>query len=45
MVAHSGFITVARKVDAEWGPSTPGGTREDADENKLESMDVGDQQT
>jgi tRNA (adenine57-N1/adenine58-N1)-methyltransferase len=45
MVAHSGFITVARKVDAEWGPSTPGMALVDADEKEPDSQDVGDQQT
>jgi tRNA (adenine57-N1/adenine58-N1)-methyltransferase len=45
MVAHSGFITVARKIDAEWGSSTPGWAREDADEKEPDSLDVGDHQT
>ena len=44
MVAHSGFITVARKVDAEWGSSTPSGAHEHADEKEPDSMDAGDQQ-
>jgi tRNA (adenine57-N1/adenine58-N1)-methyltransferase len=42
MVAHSGFITVARKVDAEWHVPTPGSGVTDAAGVEIEGPDQSD---
>ncbi len=43
MVAHSGFITVARKVDGEWYARSPGaGADETAVEHDTASMEMED---
>ena len=42
MVAHSGFITVARKVDAEWHVPAPGSGVPDAAGDEMEGPDPSD---
>lgn len=41
MVAHSGFITVARKVDAEWHP--PPAAADDEEDDETEALEARDE--